>query len=71
MSEENIEKAITGAASNTDIEYEESLSDEELGFLKDALRKGRKSDSLLYNLVKLYDSKKQMKEEKKYDGSKK
>ncbi|MDD2377758.1 MAG: hypothetical protein PHD10_03360 [Bacilli bacterium] len=71
MSEENIDKAITGATSNIDLEYVDSLSKEELGLLKEALRRGRKSESLLYNIVKLYANKKDMKEEKKSDGSKK
>ncbi len=71
MADEKIEKVISAATSNIDLEYVDSLSKEELNILKDALKDKKQPDSLLYQLVKLYEEKKNKIRGKSVKGAKK
>lgn len=71
MADEKIEKVISAATANIDLEYVDSLSKEELNILKDALKDKKQPDSLLYQLVKLYEEKKNKIRGKSVNGAKK
>ncbi|MGE5456356.1 MAG: hypothetical protein ACM3O4_04570 [Ignavibacteriales bacterium] len=71
MADEKIEKVISAAAANIDLEYVDSLSKDELNILKDALKTQKHPDSLLYQLVKIYEEKKNKSKGKDVKGAKK
>lgn len=71
MADEKIEKVIEAASANIDLEYVDSLSKDELNILKDALKDKKHPDSLLYQLVKLYEEKKKKIRGESFDGAKK
>jgi len=71
MADEKIEKVIEAASANIDLEYVDSLSKDELNILKDALKDKKHPDSLLYQLVKLYEEKKKKIRGESVDGAKK
>lgn len=71
MADEKIEKVIASAAANIDLEYVDSLSKDELNILKDALQTKKHPDSLLYQLVKIYEDKKNKLKGKDVKGAKK
>lgn len=71
MADEKIEKVIEAAKANIDLEYVDSLSKDELNILKDALQTKKHPDSLLYQLVKIYEDKKNKLKGKDVKGAKK
>lgn len=53
MADEQINKAVNGAISNSEIEDMKVL-EEEIELIKDSLKNNRKTNSLIYKVYKMY-----------------